>query len=218
MEPENTPLGRGKSSSKPSFSGSTLIFGGVTQLELKILLRPSVPALNGPPGSFFTLRPLKRTKNLSSKRTHKLDGSEAVKGLHPMITTWSTSGNPGVASSLPEVTQKKNDLILLIASGPLVRSFRFSGVSLENGEKMMKEKIHTIFTQPKEQPWLHCLQPPVFGFYVLCFWGPVILNLSFGDFGCLETCTRSNNTYPPKDTVPPEIRVEEGQQSREWFS
>ena len=33
MEPENTPLGGGKSSSKPSFSGSMLISAGVNQLH-----------------------------------------------------------------------------------------------------------------------------------------------------------------------------------------
>lgn len=148
------------------------------------------------------LLPSKKRKNTHGEK-HNLDGSEAARvstNDHHLVNI----RNPGVASSLPEVSQKKkNDLILLIASGPLVRSFRFSGVALENGEKMMKEKIHTIFTQPKEQPWLHCLQPPVFGFYVLCFWGPVIPNLSFGDFGCLETCTRSNNTYPPQTYCTP---------------
>ena len=30
MEPENKPLGKGETSSKPSFSGSILILGGVS--------------------------------------------------------------------------------------------------------------------------------------------------------------------------------------------
>ena len=96
-----------------------------------------------------------------------------------------------MASSLPEVSQKKkNDLILLIASGPLVRSFRFSGVALENGEKMMKEKIHTVFTQPKEQPWLHCLQPPV-------------SSHSRTSVSVILDVPEATIHTPPKHTVPP---------------
>lgn len=123
-------------------------------------------------------------------------------GSPPMITTWSTSGTPAWHRLFLRSHKKKTTW-----SCWLLRDLWFgvfvSGRGFGKLRKMMKEKIHTVFTQPKEQPWLHCLQSPVFGFYVLCFWGPVIPNLSFGDFGCLETCTRSNNTYPPKHTVPP---------------
>lgn len=115
-------------------------------------------------------------------------------GSPPMITTWSTSGTPAWHRLFLRSHKKKNDLILLIASGPLVRSFRLRAWLWKIEKNDERKDTHRFYTAQRTT---------VFGFYVLCFWGPVIPNLSFGDFGCLETCTRSNNTYPPKHTVPP---------------
>lgn len=122
-------------------------------------------------------------------------------GSPPMITTWSTSGTPAWHRLFLRSHKKKKRLDLADCFGTFGSEFSFFGRGFGKWRKNDERKdTHHFYTA---QRTTHCLQPPVFGFYVLCFWGPVIPNLSFGDFGCLETCTRSNNTYPPQTYCTP---------------
>ena len=69
MAPENTPPGRGKSSSKPSCSGSMLIFGGVLDQKAFDVLRREEIFWN--PGFKFGERALQHSYETISKKMSK---------------------------------------------------------------------------------------------------------------------------------------------------
>lgn len=67
-------------------------------------------------------------------------------GSPPMITTWSTSGTPAWHRLFLRSHKKKNDLILLIASGPLVRSFRLRAWLWKIEKNDERKDTHRFYT------------------------------------------------------------------------
>ena len=143
------------------------------------------------------LLPSKKRKNTHGEK-HNLDGSEAARvstNDHHLVNI----RNPGVASSLPEVSQKKKRLDLADCFGTFGSEFSSPGVALENWEKWWKKRYTPFLHSPKNNLGcivcsLRCLDSMFYVFGVQSYRTSVSVILDVPE-ATIHT--------PPKHTVPP---------------